>query len=125
VSGSKRAGAQCKAHPFRLEVHQNDGLVHLCVYGDFDRAVVGGVQDALGAALEALPADGASGVVFDLSGVTFMDAGALEMILRTDQLGRRDGFGVTVVRPPPLVGRIFTLSKVTQRLSMVETGQAA
>jgi hypothetical protein len=59
-------------------------------------------------------------VVFDLGGVTFMDLAALTTLLRADQRGRREGFEVVVVRPPPLGARLFTLSRAGERLTLVD-----
>jgi anti-anti-sigma regulatory factor len=58
-------------------------------------------------------------VVFDLSGVTFLDPAALTTLLRADQRGRREGFEVVVVRPPPLEARVFTLSRAAEHLTLV------
>jgi anti-anti-sigma factor len=115
VRGSERAGATCKAHPFSLGTHQEDGFVYLRIRGDFDRTNVGRVQSAL-----AIPrGEPLRRVVFDLSGVTFIDPAALTMLLRADQRGRREGFEVVVVRPPPLEARVFTLSRVAEHLTLV------
>jgi hypothetical protein len=58
-------------------------------------------------------------VVFDLGGVTFMDLAALTTLLRAEQRGRREGFEVVVVRPPPLGARLFTLSRAGEHLTLV------
>jgi hypothetical protein len=59
-------------------------------------------------------------LVFDLSNVTFMDVAALTAILSTDQRGRGEGFEVVVVRPPLLGGRVFTLSRAREHLTIVD-----
>jgi hypothetical protein len=58
-------------------------------------------------------------VVFDLRGVTFLDSAALTTIVRADDRGRREGFDVVVVRPPPLAARVFTLSRAGEQLTLV------
>jgi anti-anti-sigma factor len=87
----------------------------LRIGGDFDRAAVWRVQFAL-ATLRSEPV---RRVVFDLSGVTFMDLAALTTLLRADQRGRGEGFEVVVVRPPPLGARLFTLSRAGEHLTFV------
>jgi len=87
----------------------------LSIGGDFDRAAVGHVQSAVA----SLGEDPLRRVVFDLRGVTFMDRAALTTILRVDERGRREGFDVVVVRPPSLGGRVFTLSKAREHLTIV------
>jgi anti-anti-sigma factor len=115
MRGSERAGATCKAHPFSLRTHQRNGLVHLLIGGDFDRATVGRVHSAL-APLQGEPL---RRVVFDLSGVTFMDLAALTTILRADQRGHREGFDVVVVRPPPPGSRVLILTRAGEHLTIV------
>lgn len=48
-----------------------------------------------------------------------MDLAALTTLLRADQRGRREGFEVVVVRPPPLGARLFTLSRAGEHLTLV------
>src|SRR2546421_5618645 len=83
----------CKAHPFSLSAHQQDGLFYLRIGGDFEGASVGEVQSAL-AGLRSEPP---RRLVLDLSGVTFLDSAALRTILRADRRGRSEGFEVVVV----------------------------
>jgi anti-anti-sigma factor len=113
--GSKRAGTTCKAHPFSLRTHHRDGLVHLLIGGDFDRATVGRVHSAL-ATLQDEPLQR---VVLDLSGVTFMDLTALTTILRADQRGNREGFDVVVVRPHSPASRVLILTRAGEHLTIV------
>ena len=105
----------CKAHPFNLSAHRQDGLFYLRIGGDFERASVGHVQSAL-ADLRSEPP---RRVVFDLRGVTFLDSAALTTILRADRRGRSEGFDVVVVRPPSRAGRLFSLSRVRKHLTIV------
>jgi anti-anti-sigma factor len=113
--GGKRAGATCKARPFSLTADQRDGLVYLRIGGDFDRGTVGRVQSAL-ATLRGEPLQR---IVFDLSGVTFLDLAALTTILRADQRGLREGYDVLLVRPPSLAGRVLILSRAREHLTIV------
>jgi anti-anti-sigma factor len=116
VREGARAGGTCNALPFSLKAHREDGLVYLCIGGDFDRGTVGRVQSVL-----ATPRrEPLRRVVFDLSNVTFMDVAALTTILRADQQGCGEGFEVVVVRPPPLGGRVFALSRAREHLTIVD-----
>jgi anti-anti-sigma factor len=113
--GGERAGATCKAHPFSVRADQRDGLVYLRIRGDFDCGTVGRVQSAL-ATLRSEPL---RRIVFDLSGVTFLDLAALTTILRADQRGLREGYDVLVVRPPSPAGRVLILSRAREHLTIV------
>jgi anti-anti-sigma factor len=104
-----------KAHPFSLKTSQEDGLVRLHIGGDFDRSTVERVR----VALAAVGDEHLQRVVFDLSSVTFMDLAAVTTILHADDRGVREGFDVVVVRPPILAGRIFTLSRAGEHLTLV------
>jgi hypothetical protein len=56
-------------------------------------------------------------VVFDLRAVTFIDLAGLRTILRAHDV---DGLDVTVVRPRGLVNRVFTLTRASEGLRMVD-----
>jgi anti-anti-sigma factor len=112
----RESRSTCKAHPFSLRAHQEDGLVYIRIGGEFDRATVGRVQSVLATPRGEL----LRRVVFDLSNVTFMDVAGLITILRANQRGRGEGFDVVVVRPPPLAGRVFALSRARQHLTIVD-----
>jgi anti-anti-sigma factor len=102
--------------PFRVAVHQRDGLVHIQLAGEFDRSAIPQVDYALATA----SSHRFRRVLFDLSGLTFLDAPALVRILKEHQRGRHEGFEVMIVRPPPLAGRIFTLTPVAEKLRVVD-----
>jgi anti-anti-sigma factor len=102
--------------PFRVGVQERGGLVYLHVSGDLDRSSVGQLRSAL----EEPRDERVRRLVFDLSRVTFLDAGALAAILDADRRGHRDGFDVVIVRPPAPVGRIFTLTRAAEHLSVVD-----
>jgi hypothetical protein len=58
-------------------------------------------------------------MVFDLSGVTFMDLAALKTIMRAGQRGLREDFEVVVVAPPPLGRHVLTLFRAGEHLTIV------
>jgi anti-anti-sigma factor len=101
--------------PFSLRAQQQAGLAYLRISGDFERASANRVQSVLA----TVRGESVGRVVFDLSGVTFLDSAALMTILRTDYRGRQEGFDVVVVRPPPLAARVFTLSRAGDQLTLV------
>ena len=105
----------CKAHPFSLSAHWQDGLFYLRIGGDFEHVSVGHVQSALA----DLRSEHPRRVVFDLSGVTFLDSAALTTILRAHRRARSEGFDVVVVRPQSRAGRLFSLSRVRNHMTIV------
>ena len=102
---------------FTVAVTESGTTVHLRLLGEFDRAGVGRVEEAL-ARLAQAPTP--SRVVIDLRRLTFLDLAGLRTILRANDRGRVEGFEVEVVRPRGLANRVFILTRAGQELSMVE-----
>jgi anti-anti-sigma factor len=107
--------------PFSLRTQQQDGFAYLRIAGDFERAAVKRVQSVLA----TVRGESVGRVVFDLSGVTFLDSAALTTIVCADDRGHREGFDVVVVRPPPLAARVFTLSRAGEQLTLVNDPREA
>jgi anti-sigma B factor antagonist len=104
-----------------LTVEEADSTLRLRLMGDFDLAGVEAVERALGRLGEA-PAP--RRVVFDLRQLAFLDSAGLRTILRADARGRAEAFEVVVVRPRGTANRVFTLTPVGERLSIVEESGA-
>ena len=102
--------------PFTVEVQRDGCTLLLSLAGEFDWAVTDHVQGALTRACE-VPVEH---VVFDLSGLTFIDISALKVILRTHEEAPARGYDVTVVRPRGLPNRIFTLTRAAETLEIVD-----
>jgi anti-anti-sigma factor len=110
------------ASPLILAVEESDSTLRLRLTGDFDRAGVGAVENALHRVREAPPT---RRVVFDLRGLAFLDLAGLRTILRTDAQGRAEAFEVVLIRPRGTANRVFTLTRAGERLTVVcEPGAA-
>ena len=101
---------------FNVEVQRDGATAFLSLAGEFDWAVADHVEGALETAFE-LPVEH---LVFDLSGLTFIDISALKVILKTHEGGAARGFDVTVVRPRGLPNRVFTLTRAAETLEIVD-----
>ena len=101
---------------FDLAVTEQGDTLYLRLTGDCSRACVGRVE----AALKRVSAALTKRVVFDLRGLTFLDARGLKAILRTHERARSGLLEVVVVRPRGLASRVFTLTRVGERLTMVD-----
>jgi anti-anti-sigma factor len=110
------------ASPLILAVEESDSTLRLRLTGDFDRAGVGAVENALHRVREAPPT---RRVVFDLRGLAFLDLAGLRTILRTDAQGRAEAFEVVLIRPRGTANRIFTLTRAGERLSIVDEPEPA
>ncbi len=105
------------ASPLLLAVDESDSTLRLRLTGEFDKAGVGAVEQALGRLSEA---HAPRRVVFDLRGLGFLGVAGLRTILRTDAQGKAAAFEVVVVRPRGRANRVFTLTRAGERLSIVD-----
>jgi anti-anti-sigma factor len=110
------------ASPLILAVEESDSTLRLRLTGDFDRAGVGAVENALHRVREAPPT---RRVVFDLRGLAFLDLAGLRTILRTDAQGRAEAFEVVLIRPRGTANRVFTLTRAGERLSIIDEPEPA
>ena|SRR5215216_6401915 len=103
-----------------VAVNEFGSTFYLHLSGEFDRGGVGRVEKALDRLAETpVPRR----VVIDVHGLTFLDSAGLLTILRADERGRAEGFGVEVVRPRGPVNRVFTLTRAGHELSMIDAPQ--
>jgi anti-anti-sigma factor len=110
------------ASPLTLAVEESDSTLSLRLVGDFDRAGVGAVENALHRVRHAPPP---RRIVFDLRGLAFLYLAGLRTILRTDARGRAQAFEVLLIRPRGTASRIFTLTRAGERLSIIDEPEPA
>jgi anti-anti-sigma factor len=101
-----------------LEVKTEDrnGLVHVALVGELDLSTVAKVQDEL----RRIEADSPATVVVDLSKLTFLDSTGLRCIVTADERAREEGRRMVVVRGPDPVQRVFAITRLEERLEMVD-----
>jgi anti-sigma B factor antagonist len=58
--------------------------------------------------------------VVDLSKLTFLDSTGLRCIVTADERARAEGRRIVIVRGPDAVQRVFTITKLDDRLEMVD-----
>ena|SRR5438876_943798 len=90
--------------------------VRLSLRGELDIASAGRLEDAL-AEIEALTYQQ---LVIDLRGLDFMDSTGLRIILGADARARVAGRTVTVVRGSDAVTRLFRITGLDERLTIVD-----
>jgi anti-anti-sigma factor len=108
--------AEIERTDFNVEVQRSGSTVSLSLAGEFDWTVTDNVAGALEEAC-GIPVEH---VVFDLSGLTFIDITALKVILRAHERAPAHGYHLTVVRPRGLANRIFTLTRAAETLEIVD-----
>jgi anti-anti-sigma factor len=105
-----------------LEVKTEDlnGLVHVALMGELDLSTVAKVQEEL----RKVEADFPPTVVVDLSKLTFLDSTGLRCIVTADERARDEGRRVVIVRGPDPVQRVFAITRLEERLEMVDDAGA-
>lgn len=101
---------------FAIGIEEGGRTLRLRLSGWFDWACVGDVE----AALERIPQARIKHVVFDLQRIEFIDSAGLRTILRANDRARAEPFDVVVVRPLGLANRVFTLTRASKALTLVD-----
>lgn len=94
--------------------------MRISLKGELDLSSVGKVQDAL----ERAEAEKPPIVVLDLSKLTFLDSTGLRCLVTADQRARDAGRRLVIVRGPDAVQRVFTITRLEERLEMVDDASA-
>jgi anti-anti-sigma factor len=96
-----------------VHVHIDGEFVVLRLHGEIDVANSAALVDAVHAAT----GEGDTGVVLDLTEVTFVDSSGLRAIVRSLEALGRSGIGLTVRNAAPHVRRLFELSGLDSLLA--------
>lgn len=99
-----------------IETEVADGLVRVALKGELDLSTVNKVEEEL----ESLEAGGAKLIVLDMSSLTFLDSTGLRCLVTADQRARDAGRRLVLVRGPDAVQRVFTITRLEERLEMVD-----
>jgi len=93
-----------------------DGLVRVALVGELDLSTVAKVQEELRRVEASAPAT----MVVDLSKLTFLDSTGLRCIVTADERARAEGRRIVIVRGPDAVQRVFTITRLEERLELVD-----
>lgn len=101
-----------------LDVSSEDrnGLVHVALAGELDLSTVAKVQEEL----RRVEANAPATLVVDLSKLTFLDSTGLRCIVTADERARAEGRRIVIVRGPDAVQRVFAITRLEERLEMVD-----
>jgi anti-anti-sigma factor len=104
-----------------LEVTTQDsgGHVTVSLKGELDLSSVGKVEEEL----ERVEKDGPSVLVLDLSQLSFLDSTGLRAVVTADERARSNGRRLVIVRGPDPVQRVFAITRLEERLEMVDDAQ--
>ena len=102
--------------PLELRVEQDQRAPRLVVAGELDLATA----EELEAGLKELESGAPAVLVLDLRELEFMDSTGLRTIVGADARAREQGWRLTIVRGPDAVQRIFSVTKLDERLEIVD-----
>jgi anti-sigma B factor antagonist len=103
-----------------IETQDRDGFVHVVLRGELDLSTVSKVQEELKRVEQGSPPT----VVLDLSKLTFLDSTGLRCLVTADERARAEGRRVVLVRGPEAVQRVFAITRLEDRLEMVDDASA-
>lgn len=103
-----------------IETQQRDGLAHVVLRGELDLSTVSKVQEEL----QRVEADAPPVLVLDLSKLTFLDSTGLRCLVTADQRARDADRRLVLVRGPDPVQRVFSITRLEERLEMVDDASA-
>lgn len=104
-----------------FETQELEDRAHVVLRGELDLSTAEKVERELQRVEEL----GAKHVVLDLSALTFLDSTGLRLIVGADQRARSSDRRLTVVRGPATVQRVFAITKLDERLEMVDSASQA
>ena len=103
-----------------VETEDRNGLVHVALKGELDLSTVAKVQDELRRVEEKEPPWWCS----TSRRLTFLDSTGLRCLVTADERAREAGRRVVIVRGPEPVQRVFAITRLEERLEMVDDASA-
>ncbi len=99
-----------------VDTEDREGLLQVSLRGELDLSTVEKVEDELRRVEQRVD----KLLVLDLSGLTFLDSTGLRLMVTADQRARKAGRRFAIVKGPETVHRVFTITKLDERLQMVD-----
>lgn len=90
--------------------------MRLELQGELDLSTTQQLEEELRRVEAASPA----AVVLDLRGLRFLDSTGLRLIISADARARQNGRELILVRGPETVHRVFTITRLDERLQLVD-----
>jgi len=98
--------------PFTVHLEQRGPLARLFLTGELDDATT----PILERSLREIERDPTTGLIIDLSGLTFLDSSGLLLLLRASERAGQAGRAFGIVDPRPNVRRILRVTGTTHLL---------
>jgi anti-anti-sigma factor len=101
---------------FEVTTEDRSGAVHLRLSGELDISTAPKVEDELA----RIEPDRPDLIVLDLRNLAFMDSTGLRLLIAADTRARQEGRRLTIVRGPEPVQRVFRITRLEERLEIVD-----
>jgi len=99
-----------------LDSEDRDGLVHIALRGELDLSSAAKLQEEL----RRVEAGSPPVLVLDLTKLVFLDSTGLRCLVTADERAKEGGRRVVIVRGPDPVQRVFSITRLEERLEMVD-----
>jgi anti-anti-sigma factor len=106
--------------PFAVTIEQRAGGVHVTMSGELDISTAQRLEDDL----RRVEADRPELIVLDLQRLSFMDSTGLRLLITADMRARQEGRRVVIVQGNEMVQRVMRLTRLDERLDIVEDASA-
>jgi anti-sigma B factor antagonist len=113
-----RVSHEMSSLDLRSEIH--DQRAHVVLRGELDIATSPRLEEELESVEASLPGL----ILVDLRAVDFIDSTGLRTLLGADARAREGGRRLAIVRGPKAVDRVFEVTKLDDRLEIVDDPQA-
>jgi anti-anti-sigma factor len=101
---------------FHVETRIDGSIAHLVLSGELDLASVQAFEDEL----RRVEADRPATILVDLGQLGFMDSSGLRALVMADERAHAVGRRLAVIPGPPQVRRVFEITKLDERLELVD-----
>lgn len=99
-----------------VQTEERDGLVRIALEGELDLSTTAQLEEEL----HRVEADEPGLIVLDLAALRFLDSTGLRVVVTADARARDAGRRLALVRGPDTVHRVFTITRLDERLELVD-----
>jgi anti-anti-sigma factor len=108
--------AVASSSPFDVTIEQRDSAVHVALEGELDISTAQRLEDDL----RRVEAERPAVIVLDLERLAFLDSTGLRLMIMADARAREDGRRLAIARANEMIQRVLRLTRLDERLDVVE-----
>jgi anti-sigma B factor antagonist len=110
-----------RAQQLEISVREAEGCVRVTLRGELDVATAAGLAERLA----VINRSGATNVVVDLAGLTYIDPGGLSPLVAEQQRATASGITLRLASPTAFVRQMLTVTGLIDYLTVSPEGDAA